>query len=109
MCMIREDRSTAALLDNSKRRQYPKKPKLQVIGLTRNSRRRCSEGTGEKDMEIKNMKLYLENRTIIEENEKLRQKAYLLHRENLALMRELQEKFPHLDKFSATLFLLYKH
>ncbi|CAN0908665.1 Protein LITTLE ZIPPER 2 [Linum grandiflorum] len=106
MCMIREDRSTVSVLDTSKRRQHPKKPKLQVIGLTR---RRCGEGTGEKDMEIKNLKLYLENKTILEENEKLREKAYLLHRENLALMREFQEKFPHFDRFSAALFLLYKY
>ena len=60
-------------------------------------------------MELKNMKLYLENQSIVEENEKLRKKASLLHQENLALMSELQKKFPHLDGFSNTLLLLHKH
>ncbi|CAN1333056.1 Protein LITTLE ZIPPER 2 [Linum perenne] len=89
MCFIRE---TRPLLDTSSKRR---KLKLQVIGLTR---RRCGEGvTGEKDMELKNLKLFMENRTIYEANEKLRERACLLHLENLALLRELQEKLPHLD------------
>lgn len=46
-------------------------------------------------MELQNWKLYFENRTIIEENEKLRKKANLLHQENLALLLEFQKKFPH--------------
>ncbi|CAI0476710.1 unnamed protein product [Linum tenue] len=100
MCILREERSPSPPIQVSRRRQQPKKPKLQVIGLTRN-RRRCGEGY--KDMELKNLKLYLQNRTIFEENEKLRQKAYLLHRENLALTRELQTKLLHLDHFSTTL------
>lgn len=63
------------------------------------SRKRCEEKV-EKDMEVKNLKLYLQNQSIIEENEKLRKKACLLHQENLALMYELQKKFPHLDRLS---------
>lgn len=60
----------------------------------------------EKDMELKNLKLYLENRNIMEENEKLRKKATLLHQENLALMSEFQTKFPHFDRSSTTFFLV---
>ncbi|CAN1186142.1 hypothetical protein LINPERHAP2_LOCUS37977 [Linum perenne] len=48
-------------------------------------------------MELKNLKLFMENRTIYEANEKLRERACLLHLENLALLRELQKKLPHLD------------
>lgn len=44
------------------------------------------------EMEIKNLKLYMENRSIIEENEKLRKKALLLHQENQALLFQLQNK-----------------
>lgn len=45
-------------------------------------------------MELENLKLYLENKSIIEENEKLRKKANILHQENLALLSEFQKKFP---------------
>lgn len=61
------------------------------------SRRRCEEKLG-KDIELKNLQLYLENQTIIEENEKLREKANILHQENLALLTEFQKKFPHLEQ-----------
>ncbi|KAK3036344.1 hypothetical protein RJ639_031751 [Escallonia herrerae] len=43
-------------------------------------------------MEIKNLELYLENRRIIEENEKLRHKALLLHQENDALLSQLLQQ-----------------
>ncbi|KAJ6388783.1 hypothetical protein OIU77_027191 [Salix suchowensis] len=91
----------------SKRRQRSKKCKVQVSGLT--CRRPGYEEWGENDMELKNLKLFLENRSIVEENEKLRKKASLLHQENLALMYEFQKKFPHLDRSSNTLLLLHKH
>ncbi|CAK7355738.1 unnamed protein product [Dovyalis caffra] len=91
----------------SKRRQRSKKCKVQVIGLT--CRRSGYEEMEGKDMELKNLKLYLENQSIVEENEKLRKKANLLHQENLALISEFQKKFPHLDHFPTTLFLLHKH
>jgi hypothetical protein len=62
-------------------------------------RRRLSKEAKEKkrvrvvkaEMEIKNLKLYMENRSIIEENEKLRKKALLLHQENQALFFQLQK------------------
>ena len=42
------------------------------------------------EMEIKNLKLYMENQSIIEENERLRKKAFLLHKENQVLLSQLQ-------------------
>lgn len=73
-----------------------------------NSYSRCEEKV-EKDIVLKNLKLYLENKSIIEENEKLRRKACLLHQENLALMSEFQKKFPDWDHSSSTISLLHKH
>lgn len=49
------------------------------------------------EMELQNLKLYLENRCIIEENERLRRKALVLDQENKALLSELKKKSPHLD------------
>ena len=74
-------------------------------GIHVSRRKRCEEQV-EKDMELKNLKLYLENKNIMEENEKLRKKASLLHQENLALMSEFQTKFPHFNRCSTTLFLV---
>ncbi|KAE8732234.1 zinc finger A20 and AN1 domain-containing stress-associated protein 1-like [Hibiscus syriacus] len=90
---------------SSKPRHRSKQTKLQIYRLCR---KRCEEDV-KKEMELMNLKLYLENRSIIEENEKLRKKASVLHRENLALMCELQTKFPHLDRFSTTLLLLLQN
>ncbi|KAL5166884.1 Protein LITTLE ZIPPER 2 [Glycine soja] len=44
------------------------------------------------EIQMKNLKLYMENQTIIEENEKLRKQAMLLHKENQALSSQLQKK-----------------
>ncbi|KNA12271.1 hypothetical protein SOVF_127430 [Spinacia oleracea] len=55
--------------------------------------RRKFEGTYKEDMELTNLKLYLQNRSILEENEKLRQKAIRLQQENLALLSQFQKKF----------------
>ncbi|XP_050238533.1 protein LITTLE ZIPPER 3 [Mercurialis annua] len=41
-------------------------------------------------MEMKNLKLHKKNKNMIEENEKLRKKAYLLNQENQALLFQLQ-------------------
>ncbi|XP_056862936.1 protein LITTLE ZIPPER 2-like [Raphanus sativus] len=54
---------------------------LRVLNLTR--RRRILRE--EKEMEMRNMKLFLENQSIIRENEALKKKALLLHQENNAL------------------------
>lgn len=45
------------------------------------------------EMEIKNLKLYMENQNIMEENNKLKKRALLLHQENQALLSQLQKKF----------------
>ncbi|EHA8587506.1 putative protein LITTLE ZIPPER 2, partial [Cocos nucifera] len=42
------------------------------------------------NMEMVNLKLYLENRCIMEENERLREKALLLRQENQALLSHLR-------------------
>lgn len=63
---------------------------------------RCEEKVGT-DMILKNLKLYIENISILEENEKLRKKASLLHQENLELMSEIQKKFSQTDGVSTTL------
>ncbi|CAN8286298.1 unnamed protein product [Cochlearia groenlandica] len=46
----------------------------------------------EKEMEIINLKLYIENQNILQENEILKKKALLLHQENKALFSLLQIK-----------------
>ena len=57
------------------------------------SRKRHEEGQTGGNMKLQNLKLYLENRSILEENEKLRQKALHLMQENQALLSEFQRKF----------------
>ena len=49
-------------------------------------------------MEMKNLKLFMVNGSIMEENEKLRQKALLLHQENQALLFRLQTKLSQQQK-----------
>jgi hypothetical protein len=46
---------------------------------------------GAEAMQIVNLKLYLENRCIIAENQRLREKASVLRRENLALRENLSK------------------
>ncbi|KAL4602628.1 hypothetical protein ACB092_10G066800 [Castanea dentata] len=82
-------------------RSFERKQRSKQSGAEVHRHTRCEEK--EKDLELKNLKLYLENKSIIEENEKLRRKACLLHQENLALMNEFQKKFPHWERSSSTL------
>lgn len=46
------------------------------------------------EMEIKNLKLFMENQSIMEENKKLRKRASILHQENQALLSQLQLHHP---------------
>ena len=46
----------------------------------------------EKELEMNNIRLYMENQYMIQENEKLRKKALILHQENKALLSLLQTK-----------------
>lgn len=55
-------------------------------------RRTGSEDKMRTEIEVQNLKLYMENISIFEENEKLRKKASLLHQENLYLMSEFQKR-----------------
>ncbi|XP_022159679.1 protein LITTLE ZIPPER 2-like isoform X1 [Momordica charantia] len=105
MCISATESSPFHQIHTSKNRRRLKRSKLQVQRLTR---RRCTEEKVGKDIELKNLQLYLENQTIIEENEKLRERANILHQENLALMTELQKKFQHLDRFDTALFILFQ-
>ncbi|XP_023534553.1 protein LITTLE ZIPPER 2-like [Cucurbita pepo subsp. pepo] len=95
MCITATQRILFHQIHTSKNRRRLKRSKLQVQRL---SRRRSFEEKQGKDIELKNLQLYLENQTIIEENEKLREKANILHQENLALMTEFHKKFPHFDQ-----------
>ncbi|XP_035543181.1 protein LITTLE ZIPPER 1-like isoform X2 [Juglans regia] len=105
MCTNNAEKIPPGTVRSSERKQRSKRSKVQVQWLT--CRKNCEEKV-DKDVELKNLKLYLENKSIIEENEKLRRKANLLHQENLALMSEFQKKFPDLHG-SSTLVLLHKH
>ncbi|PON35225.1 Protein LITTLE ZIPPER [Parasponia andersonii] len=73
------------------RRRPSKRYNLRVQGLNR--KRKLAMVGVKTEMEIKNLKLYMENQTIMEENLKLRKKALLLHQENQALLSQLQNKF----------------
>ncbi|KAJ0770126.1 putative protein LITTLE ZIPPER [Helianthus annuus] len=44
------------------------------------------------EMEMRNLKLYMENMRILKENERLKNKAKMLHQENLDLLLELEKK-----------------
>lgn len=50
---------------------------------------------------MKNLKLLMENQSIIVENEKLRKKALLLQQENQTLFAQLQKKLPQITSEKA--------
>ncbi|RLM85052.1 protein LITTLE ZIPPER 1-like [Panicum miliaceum] len=75
---------------NLKRRQQQTKPHVLVAIRRRRLRLRRSRA-GAEAMEMVNLKLYLENRCIIAENERLKEKARALRRENLALRQNLSK------------------
>ncbi|KAL2337438.1 hypothetical protein Fmac_011884 [Flemingia macrophylla] len=57
------------------------------------ARRRRNMTVLKAEIKMRNLKLYMENQSIIEKNEKLRKQAVLLHKENQALLLQLQKKF----------------
>nr|XP_009794963.1 PREDICTED: uncharacterized protein LOC104241727 [Nicotiana sylvestris]XP_016463567.1 PREDICTED: protein LITTLE ZIPPER 1-like [Nicotiana tabacum] len=89
--------------------QKKQRPKLSRVQVHRLTRRKRSEEKAAEDMEMRNLKLYMENMSILEENEKLRKKASLLHQENLSLMSQFQKKFSQFDTGSTTLNQLPIH
>ncbi|MCD7464612.1 hypothetical protein HAX54_053088 [Datura stramonium] len=97
MCVNSTEWSASSIHYFSGKKQKPKRSRVQVHRLAWRKR------NGGKNMELRNLKLYMENMSILEENEKLRKKANLLHQENLALMTEFQKKFSQLDRVSTTL------
>ncbi|KAH6818132.1 binding protein [Perilla frutescens var. frutescens] len=74
----------------------PRRTRVCVLRLSSIKRRR-EEKMG-KEMELENLKLYMENINIFEENQKLRKQASLLHQENLALMSEFRRRSNKLIK-----------
>nr|GMD74985.1 protein LITTLE ZIPPER 1-like [Ipomoea batatas] len=93
MCISSSDWIQSHNLYISMHKQRSKRSKVQVQGLiTRFSSFNEEKSDGEKDitvMILQNLKLYMENMSILQENERLRKKASLLHTENLTLMYEL--------------------
>ncbi|XP_023527865.1 protein LITTLE ZIPPER 1-like isoform X2 [Cucurbita pepo subsp. pepo] len=88
MCDSSRLNLTRSFLDSRHRRRP-----IRVYRLLRRMRFKKEEANtaGVKvEMEIKNLKLYMENQSIIEENERLRKKAFLLHKENQVLLSQLQ-------------------
>ncbi|EEC84896.1 hypothetical protein OsI_32073 [Oryza sativa Indica Group] len=87
--------SSLAPRQDNQQQQQRKQPAHAPMALRRKrlrlrrrrETRRRSDGM---EMEMVNLKLYLENRCILEENERLREKASALHRENLALRADLR-------------------
>ncbi|XP_059277149.1 protein LITTLE ZIPPER 1-like [Lycium ferocissimum] len=102
MCVNSTEWSASRIHYFSGQKQKPKRSRVQVHRLAW----RKKKAEAEKNMELRNLKLYMENMSILEENEKLRKKANLLHQENRALMSEFQNKFSQLDRVSVTLNLI---
>ncbi|KAK3129697.1 hypothetical protein QOZ80_6BG0483460 [Eleusine coracana subsp. coracana] len=81
---------------NSKKRppflvlKQHQKPHVSVAIRRKRLRLRWRAGAAE-TMEMVNLKLYLENRCIIAENERLRERASALRRENLARRENLSK------------------
>ncbi|KAK1436176.1 hypothetical protein QVD17_01954 [Tagetes erecta] len=79
--------SSLHFLNQKTRSKFRIRVHLQIHTLKRFIEERMKH-----DMEIKNLKLYMENMRIMKENEKLKNKAKLLHQENHALLLELKKK-----------------
>ncbi|XP_015612298.1 homeobox-leucine zipper protein HOX10-like isoform X3 [Oryza sativa Japonica Group] len=87
--------SSLAPRQDNQQQQQRKQPAHAPMALRRKRlrlrrRRETMRRSDGMEMEMVNLKLYLENRCILEENERLREKASALHRENLALRADLR-------------------
>ncbi|XP_076882830.1 protein LITTLE ZIPPER 2-like [Bidens hawaiensis] len=75
---------------------HNRKPKLQIHVKLRIQRlkrvNKLIEEQTKHEMEIRNLKLHMENMRILMENEGLKTKAKMLHQENLDLLSELEKK-----------------
>ncbi|KAI9076659.1 hypothetical protein K1719_041424 [Acacia pycnantha] len=83
MCMGNKVISSIGLLHSFVGKPRPKRPKVQVYKLARRSERMAGE-----EMVLKNLKLFLENQVIREENKKLKDKVVNLQQEKLVLMSD---------------------
>ncbi|KAK1374766.1 Protein LITTLE ZIPPER like [Heracleum sosnowskyi] len=107
MC-ISATKSTSSETINISRQNRRKslRNKVQIHGL---NRRKGSEEKMGTEIEVQNLKLYMENISILEENEKLMKKASLLHQENLYLISEFQKRLTFKsDGMSTTLSQLLR-
>ncbi|XP_027337407.1 protein LITTLE ZIPPER 1-like [Abrus precatorius] len=99
MCSFSSEQSPTLVF--AARQPWPSKRQHRHLQFSLHKRRRAQlqEARRRKrmivlktDIEMRNLKLYMENKTIIEENEKLRKQALLLHKENQTLISQLQKK-----------------
>uniref|UniRef100_A0A0E0M3I5 Uncharacterized protein n=1 Tax=Oryza punctata TaxID=4537 RepID=A0A0E0M3I5_ORYPU len=91
--------SLLAPRQDKQQQQQRKQPAHASMALRRKRlrlrrRRETMRRSDGMEMEMVNLKLYLENRCILEENERLREKASALRRENLALRADLRTTSP---------------
>ncbi|CAN6566347.1 unnamed protein product [Malus baccata var. baccata] len=110
MCLNSETSPSSPLYSSSRLRRPSKQNHFRVRRLINRNRKgrpgavatEAETGGGAKiEMQMKNLKLYMENQSIIEENNKLRRKALLLVQENQALFSQLQQKQLSLTKTTA--------
>ncbi|TKY63762.1 LITTLE ZIPPER 2 protein [Spatholobus suberectus] len=99
MCSFSSEQPPYVPLVSALHRPWPSKRHLRLNLHNRRraqlqeARRRKRIIVLETEIKMRNLKLYVENQSIIEENEKLRKQAVLLHKENQALLFQLQKKF----------------
>ncbi|KAL4379902.1 hypothetical protein GQ457_02G000390 [Hibiscus cannabinus] len=96
MCIIQSSESGPTPSNALSRTRKPSymRHNIRVPRLTRwrRLRKRKKKMVKRDDMERKNLKLYMENQSILKQNEALRNKALLLHQENLTLLAQLSSK-----------------
>ncbi|KAD3641261.1 hypothetical protein R6Q59_003874 [Mikania micrantha] len=88
--------SSSHLPDTRKPKPKPKRVQKHIqiqVHCRLNRENGIIEEKLKQEMEIKNLKLYMENMNILKENEKLRKKASQLHQENQVLLSEIMKKF----------------
>ncbi|KAF8380411.1 hypothetical protein HHK36_027897 [Tetracentron sinense] len=104
MCINTSESTPSRPMYSTVRKWRSKRSKIRVCRLSRRKRRGSKEtAMVRREMELKNMKLFLENRSIVNENEKLRKKALQLLQENQTLMSEFQKQFSHRHDFATPL------
>ncbi|EOA24980.1 hypothetical protein CARUB_v10018277mg [Capsella rubella] len=96
------DTQTLTMRSASHHSKRKSKKQIHIRILNLNRRRRVLREEN-KEMEMRNFKLLVENQSIIRENEALKKKALLLHQENNALFALLH---PKLSPLSTSFLLL---